>query len=243
MPDSSLEPVRVSLAYRLGEITLFERGLEGLADRRHFTNQETLQTVPSIPVGADPSDFYFFPCYPVAAPPPVFARRDGWLWYTPYSFKNYFIDLRKMGSFENYLATFSGKSRSTLKRKVKKFAEASRGDIEWRSMETPERMDDFLKFALPLSARTYQERLMGAGLPQSAEFAHRLRQSAADGKALAYLLFLGGAGSLCALLLPRRHRIVRLRGLRSRSAESVTGNRSAIFAAGIDVRRRTSRDL
>ena len=191
MQASALEPVRVSLAYRLGEVTLFERTLEGLADRRHFTRQEVAAGLPALPQNVGATRFFFFPCYPITAPPPKLVRQDGWLYYTPYTFRNYFIDLRRFESFEQYLGKFSSKSRSTLRRKVKRFTEANGGQVRWRAMRSPEEMDEFLRLALPLSARTYQERLLGAGLPQSAEFAERLRQEAAAGRALGYLLFEG----------------------------------------------------
>jgi hypothetical protein len=191
--DSVLTPVSVSLAFRLGEITLFERPLLGFADRRHFTRQEEVPSLPSVPAGAPLSQFYFFPCYPVAVPPPVFVREHGWIRYTPYSFKNYYVDVRRVGTFEQYLSGFSSKSRSTLKRKVKKFAEASGGEIDWRWLSEASEMEQFLQWALPLSKRTYQDRLLGSGLPATETFAADLRSAAAAGEVIASLLFLSGA--------------------------------------------------
>lgn len=189
---AALEPVRVSLAFRLGEVTLFERELVGLADRRHFTRKAVEPGPPDPPTDGSSVSFYFYPSYPVAEMPPTFYRRRGWICYTPYAFKNHYIDLQRVGSFERYLAGFSSKSRSTLRRKVRKFADSSNGTINWRIMTRPEEMRDFLSLALPLSARTYQDRLLGAGLPASTEFADRLQQAAARGEVLAYLLFLQG---------------------------------------------------
>ncbi len=193
MTDPDYSAVNVSLAFRIGEFTLFERPLQGLADRRHFSRQEEVKGLPAIPAGPAASKFYFFPCYPVAERPPVVVRKGGWLYYTPYAFRNYFVDLKQVGSFEQYLQTFSAKSRSTLKRKVKKFAEAGTGQIDWRLMRTPEEMAEFMRWALPLSSRTYQDRLLGSGLPQSDAFAKELREQAASGNVHASLLFLNGA--------------------------------------------------
>jgi hypothetical protein len=192
LQTEALEPVHITLAYRLGEVTLFERTLEGLADRRHFTRQEVVTELPNVPHGTDESAFYFFPCYPVTAPPPVLVERHGWIYYTPYTFRNYFIDFSRFESFERYLEKFSSKSRSTLRRKVKRFAEAN-GELQWRVMRTPEDMNEFLRLARPLSARTYQERLLGAGLPQSNDFEQLLSREAGAGRALGYLLFEGGS--------------------------------------------------
>ncbi len=189
MAERILEPVRVSLAYRVGEITLFERKLAGLADRRHFLKQEVAARTPRLPQDTGSTGFFFFPTYPVESPPPTLQRKNDWVYYTPYTFLNYYIDLQRLGSFSAYLQSFSGKSRSTLRRKVKRFAEASGGAIDWRVMSRPEEMDEFLRLALPLSTRTYQARLLGAGLPTSAQFAAGLKQAAGAGGARGYLLF------------------------------------------------------
>lgn len=203
MTSHSLEPVSVTLAYRLGELTLFRRELKGFADRSHFTRQVMAQGRPAIPDGAPASDFYFFPCYPVDRRPSLRARQGEWLYYTPYVFKNFFVDLTRYGSFAEYLEAFSGKSRSTLRRKVRKFAETSGGQIDWRVSRSPEEMEEFLRLALPVSARTYQTRLLGAGLPTSAEFARQLRDAASNGEAFGYLLFLRGAAVAYVLCLSR----------------------------------------
>lgn len=191
MEHNLMEPVRVSLAYRLGEVTLFERMLEGFADRTHFTRQEPVAGLPPVPQDGDGTQFYFFPCYPVEAPPPVLIRKDTWIYYTPYSFRNHFIDLRQFESFEQYLGKFSSKSRSTLRRKVRRMAEENGGEVRWQVMRRPEEMQEFLRLALPLSARTYQERLLGAGLPQTTDFADKLCREASSGNILGYLLFKG----------------------------------------------------
>ena len=203
MTSQNLEPVSVTLAYRLGELTFFRRELQGFADRTHFTRQAMSPGCPGIPAGSPPSDFYFFPCYPVEGRPPVRYRQGEWLYYTPYVFKNYFIDFARYGSFAEYLEAFSGKSRSTLRRKVRKFAEASGGQIDWRVARSPSEMEEFLRLAQPVSARTYQARLLGAGLPTSAEFAGQLRDAAGSGDAFGYLLFLDGAAVAYVLCLCR----------------------------------------
>jgi hypothetical protein len=127
---------------------------------------------------------------PVLGEMPVFARRGKTVVYVPRQFERYHIDLS--GDFSTYQGKFSGKSRSTIKRKVKKFAELSGGTIDWRHYKTVEEIDTFFRFARLVSEKTYQERLIGAGLPDSREFVEELRRRAEQGLVYGYILFLNG---------------------------------------------------
>ena len=103
------------------------------------------------------------------------------------------------GGFDAYMAGFSGKTRSTLRRKLRKFAEAGGGALDLREYRGGAEFDAFLAAALPLSRRTYQGRRLGAGLPEAAEAQARLREGAADDRLRASILFLDGkpASYLC----------------------------------------------
>ncbi len=88
-----------------------------------------------------------------------------------------------------WLAGLSGSARSTLKRKTKK-AEAA--GLEVRAYRTPAELERFYPLARAVSARTYQERLLDAGLPEdAASVAHLHALAAADG-VRAWLLLIGG---------------------------------------------------
>lgn len=191
MTVTTWKPASVTLSFRLGEILLARRRLRGLADTVHFSQRSPTQ-LPPLPTSAELMDaeFVFFPAFPVVTPLPAISRQDGWIVYTPYQFKNYFVDLQRLGSFDAYLSQFSAKSRSTLKRKVRKFAEASGGSIDWVVAADSAQMNDFIPRARALSAKTYQERLLGAGLPTSDSFAAEMAARADRGAALGYLLSL-----------------------------------------------------
>lgn len=88
------------------------------------------------------------------------------------------------GDFDGYFAGLSSNARSALKRKARKLAETAR--VEVRGYRTAEEIAAFHARALPLSRRTYQDRLLGAGLP--ADPAEMLRRAAED-RARAWLLF------------------------------------------------------
>jgi CelD/BcsL family acetyltransferase involved in cellulose biosynthesis len=185
------QPAEISLAYRLGEIGLFSARLKGFANRTHFTRTEPYAVLPDPQAeSGENADFYFYPTYPVAFEPVPIATTGDWLVYTPYDFDNYFIDLKAIGSFDAYLKQFSSKSRSTLLRKVRKFEEASGGEISWRTFNQPEQMDEFFSLALPLSDATYQSRLLDSGLPRGPGFIEQAKTLAAGGGVRAFILFL-----------------------------------------------------
>ena len=110
--------------------------------------------------------------------------------YVPTQGIRYYVELS--GSFEGYLAKFSSKTRSTLKRKVRRLAERSGGSVDWREYRTPEELDAFYALARTVAARTYQEQLLDAGLPETPDFQEELRTLARAGNARGYLLFLDG---------------------------------------------------
>jgi CelD/BcsL family acetyltransferase involved in cellulose biosynthesis len=96
------------------------------------------------------------------------------------------------GGWEAYLATFSAKARSTLKRKVRKLAERSGGALDLRVYRSAAEMDEFYKHARIVSAKTYQERLLKAGLPDGDDFLDELRQQAREDAMRGWVLFLDG---------------------------------------------------
>ena len=125
---------------------------------------------------------------PLAESPTRLAQVGGVLRYVLQEYDRFYIDLR--GDYGNYTGSFSAKSRSTLRRKARKFAERSGGDIDWRSYTTPQDMNEFYPLARQVSAETYQERLLDAGLPDSQEFFTQMLERARYDGMRGYLLFL-----------------------------------------------------
>lgn len=94
--------------------------------------------------------------------------------------------------FDVYLTRFSAKSRSTCRRKLKRFAERSGGRIDVRAYAGEAEMETFYAAARAVSMRTYQERLLDAGLPDGPEALAEMRALAQAGRARGWLLFLEG---------------------------------------------------
>lgn len=106
--------------------------------------------------------------------------------YVPYHGKRYFIDLSG-GSFSAYLTKFSGKTRNTLKRKLRRFVEHSGGQIDFRCYSAPGEMIEFRQHAIAVSVLTYQRRI-GWGFPEDEEYRNVLIEEAEEGRVRGFLL-------------------------------------------------------
>jgi GNAT acetyltransferase-like protein len=180
----------VGLNYRLGESLLFTVRRPGFVYTAHFSDL-SLDDPPALPVEAtarEAVDVCIIRSQPVSNALPRLSRTDGWIRYVPHQYNRYFVELA--GTFENYLKHFSGKSRYTIKRHVRRFCEVSNGKIDFRQYATPEELDKFRPLAIELSARTYQTTVLGSGLPATDDFWRRAREAAKREEIRAYLLFL-----------------------------------------------------
>lgn len=105
-------------------------------------------------------------------------------------YTRYYADLT--GGFDAYMASLSGNARQGAKRKAKKIAQVSGGDLDIRSYRTPTELEAFHDIARRIALRTYQEKLMGEGLPATPEFIQGMLSAAAADRVRAWLLFIAG---------------------------------------------------
>jgi hypothetical protein len=138
----------------------------------------------------DKLDGVLFRSQPIPEKLPQISIAQKMIRYVPKQYEHFFTDLTL--SEEEYLNRFSAKSRSTLKRKIRKFAKASGKDelINWAEYRTPDELKTFYPIARDISRKTYQERLLNAGLPESNTFYQTMLGLAAAGSVRAYLLFM-----------------------------------------------------
>ncbi len=106
--------------------------------------------------------------------------------YVSHRGRRHFIDLLP-GAFDDYFAKFSAKTRNTLKRKIRHFAERSGGTVDFRIYRSPDEMIEFRRQALTVSLVSYQRKI-GFGLPETAEFSTNLMEAAANGRVCGFLL-------------------------------------------------------
>jgi CelD/BcsL family acetyltransferase involved in cellulose biosynthesis len=130
--------------------------------------------------------------------PDIAAKFPGFIAGGRQDYRRHYIDMRQ--SFADYMAQFSGKTRSTLRRKARKLADDARG-YTVTEHRTPAEIEAFLATALPLSARTYQARLLDAGLPDSPKAKAAMLESAKADRIRAFLLHAGGE-TIAYLSLP-----------------------------------------
>jgi len=126
---------------------------------------------------------------PVDGALPRLSRAGPFLRYAPLQYQHCYIDLAT--SFEDYQKKFSSKTRSTINRKVRKYAEHCGGTLKWHAYRSPDEVPAFFQLARAVSKLTYQEKLLDAGLPDTPEFMERARALAANGQLRAYVLFDG----------------------------------------------------
>jgi CelD/BcsL family acetyltransferase involved in cellulose biosynthesis len=161
------------------------------AEPHSLRGPEALETLP--PFSAVPGDVSVLAIQslPVSATLPTLARRPDALRYVVAHFNHYSIEIE--GTFEDYLARLSGKSRHEMARKVRRFETHAAGKHELREYRTPAEIPEFLQRASALSKATYQERLLDVGLPDDPGFAKELAAAASRDDVRGYILSIGGA--------------------------------------------------
>jgi len=144
----------------------------------------------SAPLGTIPAITTLFPTHLIG------ARQD---------YPRHYIAMD--GSFGDYMARFSSKTRSTLRRKARKLENEVGAGYSITEHRSPAEIEDFLAKALPLSAKTYQARLLDAGLPDTPVAKAELLERAEADRVRAFLLS-GPDGPIAYLSLPIHGRAV-----------------------------------
>ncbi len=178
-----------ALKYQLGDWTVFTATLPLQMTSVKVAKRQDPVSQPEPPVVAlaSGSEGFMVRALPVAeALSPIGVTGD-FLRYVQLQYRHSVIDFRS--SFEDYQKKFSSKTRSTINRKVRKFAEHSGGALSWRTYRTVDELREFLPLAREVARTTYQERLFDAGIPESESFVRGMESLAAQGHVRAYLLF------------------------------------------------------
>lgn len=173
-----------------------------LGSRRLFAVPRDLLTVPidlpqliagdlpALPPCPDGCDGYRILSAPQGRVAGLLAAHPGFVPGGMQSYRRHYIDMR--GGFDDYMAQFSGKTRSTLRRKRRKLEAECGGALDIRAYRSPAEIEQFLAHALPLSQRTYQARLLDAGLPEGEAARREMLALAEAGGLRAFLLFIHG---------------------------------------------------
>ena len=175
------------LKFQIGDLIFGTMRFKVLACEVGLGNEGSDMSLPPDKVLESDMSGYAIRGLPVTTARPLLEARDGYYIYTPKTFLRHYINMRQ--SFEDYTKGFRSKTRSTIRRKIRKFSEASGGSIDFRAYRSANEIEEFYRFARKVSADTYQERLLDAGLPDNQEYFTQLRNSAANDGVRGFVLF------------------------------------------------------
>lgn len=185
--EIAVAPRPVRLKFAIGARTLF--AVERRLVRVPLTLAEARsEAMPALPALADDADGYLVTSLPEARVATLAAQAGGMLPFVRQRYTRHYLDFA--GGFEAWLAGLSSNARQGLKRKAKKIAAG--GVLDIRRFRTPGELAAFHPVARAISATTYQERLLGSGLPEDAGFLAAMRDLGAAGQVRAWLLYVGG---------------------------------------------------
>lgn len=180
----------IRLKYDLGDLTLFEKRFMGILCGAHFLQLDS-SVMNDISISL--LDDHAVEVAQIISSPlndnnKTLCIRDGLIVYCTSRYRHHYIDTDC--SFDLYQKKFKSKTRSTLKRKVAKFAEGKLESEWFRKFVDPSEMSTFFRLAHQVSAKTYQHHLFGRGLPQDDEFIYRAVEMAKKKLVRGYLLLL-----------------------------------------------------
>lgn len=178
--------------FQFGELTFFKIVTPLHVKRWRLADSENIpdpDTVMNEPI-AEGRQGHILRNIPVEDDLPILTRKNGFLRYTVFQYQHCYIDLQQ--TYESYLSKFSSKTRSTLRRKIKKYREFSGGEIHWEEYSSTAEMSTFYRHARTVSALTYQEKLLDVGIPDSDEFGKQLEALAKQDAVRGYILFHEG---------------------------------------------------
>ncbi|MDP5278812.1 GNAT family N-acetyltransferase [Sphingomonas sp. DG1-23] len=188
--DISAAPQSVRLKFEVGARTLFavHRSLVRVPLTLAEARSGRAPALP--PIGRD-TDGYLVTSLPEAQLAGLVAGSGAMLPFVRQRYTRYHLDF--VGSYDGWFAGLSSNARQGLRRKAKKIAATSGGTLDVRRFRTAAELEAFHPVARAISATTYQERLLGSGLPEGADFVRTISALAEADQVRAWLLYIGGA--------------------------------------------------
>jgi hypothetical protein len=176
----------IRLPFVCGGVALFTVRCTGLILDVPFNQATSDPTQPPPPPGF-PEDIEatrIFAC-PLLSPTRRIALLPEAIRYIPAQYDHLYIEIN--GAFDQYLAKFSSKTRWTFRKKLKRFLASAGADVFREYHGVPD-MQAFLALSSAVSRKTFQQRLLDAGIPQDKTFPIELAQRAASGQVYGYIL-------------------------------------------------------
>lgn len=182
----------ISVPVTVGELTLLSFSGQGIRCEPDIFVTPPLSdlTPPMAALRGAGAHLGFAYSYPLTADVGRFAVAAGGFTLMDIAYSHYYVETR--GDFQAYLAQRNKKTVATIKRKVKKVETFNGNGITFTAYATPAELEEFLRLAAPVSEASYQHRLLGQGLPTTAEYRAEVMDRARRGEIYAYLLWVGG---------------------------------------------------
>jgi len=199
---------QVPFRYCLSYFCLFRKNLRGRISRLPLELAATSLPEPECPLGEfrNGVDFVGYQDYPITDRLPRLQRNAATIRYALNQVHRYYIDLQ--GTFEQYLSACSRKTRSTIQRKVRKFADSNAGKLDCRVYRGVNQMLEYHKLARNIAVKTYQEKLFDGGIPEDKKFLSEMQDLAHSDDVRGYILFAGQT-PVSYLYLPIAENILR----------------------------------
>jgi hypothetical protein len=188
---SQWRPVSISLPYKIGPMKLFSCRFNAVMPVDYFAawpeypecEQKIIDATEKHPLAVCRSQ-------PLSTIPPRLRFANGRIWYVPATYRHQIVNIT--GTFSTYLERLTGKTRSSIQRKVKKFRNHFGDGAVFETFRSVTELDRFYDRARKLSSLTYQERVLGAGLPATELFVKNMTELAQADSVRAYLLTVDG---------------------------------------------------
>lgn len=182
---------KVRLKYKLSDWTIFSVPLLLQCRSVPLFGEPAADVIQAPPLSelVEDSQGFMIRALPIINELPTLSRNGAYLAYVPLQYDHNYIDLTT--GFDAYQRKFSSKTRATINRKIKKYAEHCGGSVSWKTFKDPEQVREFFRLAREVSKLSYQERLLDAGLPESEGFIGQAESLAAANQLRAYVLFHG----------------------------------------------------
>jgi len=180
---------RVVFRYSVGDICLFRLGFRASHDNRPFDPHAAPVSIPLEPREIPKGSAVLLCSGRIISHRlwPIQATRSA-LCYVRNQVRNHYIDLSQ--GFEKYEQGFSGKTKSTLRRKVRKIMDFAEGTFECRAYRDIESVEGFHRLARRVAAQTYQEKLFGGAIPAASGFVEEMRHLASEDRFRGFLLLI-----------------------------------------------------
>jgi len=194
LPDETWKSGSIPLRFQIGDIRL-GKVMVPLLRRSAALDEPPLHQgdLPEGPPELGSALGYVVWSQPLVRRLPVITPRWDAIRYVPRQYRRFSIELSGgFDQFDQYMAAFSGRTRSGLKRDGRKFAKLSSGSVDFRQYRTPAQIECFFALARKVSSKTYQERRLKLGFPVDPEFCAAAIALSKQDCIRGYILFLSG---------------------------------------------------